>query len=168
MCLSGCGSRVSGSVGAQCPALLSAVTCSCASGCVHRSAPGTTLQPKLQRTHQGDTLRWLIESGCPFNAESVCTGVVSGSRSGSLGSDLSALQFLYDHGTLADAAMLTHALNVAGSLGRLPAAQWLRQRGAEWPPVLHFNSNTFEYTWEGEVLLWARAEGCTSPTEPAI
>jgi hypothetical protein len=34
----------------------------------------------------------------------------------------------------------------------------LRQHGAEWPALLRFNGDP----WSGDVLQWARDEGCTS------
>jgi hypothetical protein len=55
------------------------------------------------------------------------------------------------------------ALNRAGARGHMRAAQWLRQRGAEWPAVLTDYEELFEEVWDGESLAWARAEGCTSP-----
>jgi hypothetical protein len=62
----------------------------------------------------------------------------------------------------ASAAQLTELLNTAGSNNELAAAQWLRQRGAEWPAQLRYH----EYPrrpWQGDTLDWARQEGCTSP-----
>jgi hypothetical protein len=54
-------------------------------------------------------------------------------------------------------------LNAAGAHGRLAAAQWLRQRGAEWPAELVYG----RHAWTGEVLTWARCEDCTAPTVSA-
>jgi hypothetical protein len=59
-----------------------------------------------------------------------------------------------------DAELLTEALKYTGTHNQLQAAQWLRQRGAQWPAVL---CNGYG-EWTGVVLAWARAEGCTSPT----
>eukprot|EP00953_Heterococcus_sp_UTEX-ZZ885_P012566 7206-Heterococcus_DN1.PRE.2 len=70
------------------------------------------------------TLRWLIESGCPHDGKKG-----TGARNG----DFSILQYLYECGIMVNPAALTDALNVAGSLDVLAVAQWLRQRGAEWP-----------------------------------
>jgi hypothetical protein len=111
---------------------------------------------------RGATLRWLIESGCPYTAEGVCIGVVSCFQD----SEFSTLQYLYEQGILATPAMLTLALNVAGSLQKLEAAQWLRQRGAEWPAVLR--CTVLHSFWHGSTLAWARVEGCTAPTEPVM
>eukprot|EP00953_Heterococcus_sp_UTEX-ZZ885_P040980 20934-Heterococcus_DN1.PRE.2 len=48
--------------------------------------------------------------------------------------------------------LLSEMLAVAAS-----SSKWLRQRGAEWPDMLWHGNR-----WDGEVLQWARAEGCTS------
>jgi hypothetical protein len=69
---------------------------------------------------------------------------------------------------MADAALLTRMLNVAGANGHLAAAQWLHAQGAAWPAILYYESaedNTREY-WSGETLAWARQQGCDAPTEP--
>jgi hypothetical protein len=58
-----------------------------------------------------------------------------------------------------NADVLSAMLTLAGAYDHLAAAQWLRQRGAEWPTVLHFNGTD----WSGDTLEWARAEGCDSP-----
>jgi hypothetical protein len=60
-------------------------------------------------------------------------------------------------------------LNAAGRNGKLAAAKWLRERGAQWPAVLHFvrefsGGRKKVYEWKHDTLKWARAEGCTSPT----
>jgi hypothetical protein len=63
----------------------------------------------------------------------------------------------------ASAAQLTHVLNVAGANNKLRVAKWLRQQGAEWPEELRINP----FSWKGNVLQWARDEGCTAPTTTA-
>jgi hypothetical protein len=65
--------------------------------------------------------------------------------------------------------MLDMMLNAAGAKGHLKAAKWLRQQGAEWPPVLRFvtqyaNGGEDAFEWQHNTLEWARAEGCTAPT----
>jgi hypothetical protein len=45
------------------------------------------------------------------------------------------LDYLINDGEALDADLLTDALNGAGSNSKLQAAQWLRQRGAQWPAV---------------------------------
>jgi hypothetical protein len=59
---------------------------------------------------------------------------------------------------------LTAMLNWAGAAGNLTAAKHMRQHGAAWPDVLDGGGGSRK-PWRGEVLEWARAEGCTSPTE---
>eukprot|EP00953_Heterococcus_sp_UTEX-ZZ885_P036527 18803-Heterococcus_DN1.PRE.3 len=65
------------------------------------------------------------------------------------------------------AEQLTELLNIAGALGKLATAKWLRRQGAQWPTVLK-HSNYYDH-WQGqwfcEALDWARAKGCTSPVE---
>jgi hypothetical protein len=76
----------------------------------------------------------------------------------------SILDYVVEQGEVLDAELLTHALNAAGSNSQLLAAQWLRQRGAQWPAVLRYGerANAAEQ-WSGESLACARAEGCTAP-----
>jgi hypothetical protein len=100
-----------------------------------------------------NTLRWLRERGCPWStyAVSICAAC-----SGSI--DL--MLYLQQQGVVFNAEMLRDMLNAAGAHNELAAAQWLRQRGAAWPAVLYDDM----MPWSGDALLWARAEGCTSPT----
>jgi hypothetical protein len=59
-------------------------------------------------------------------------------------------------------AMIPHLcnlLNAAGACGMLETAKWLRSVGADWPPVLLEDGKP----WCGEVLAWAREQGCESP-----
>jgi hypothetical protein len=101
-----------------------------------------------------DALRWLRERGCPWStfAVSICAAC-----SGSI--DL--MLYLQQQGIVFNAVMLRVMLNAAGAHNKLAAAQWLRQREAEWLAVLYSDL----LPWSDEALLWARAEGCTSPTE---
>jgi hypothetical protein len=69
------------------------------------------------------------------------------------------LEYLVEQGEVLDAKLMTKALNLAGACNKLLAAQWLRQRGAQWPAVLKHGAQQ----WSGDALAWARAEGCTSP-----
>jgi hypothetical protein len=108
-----------------------------------------------------EVLQWLIGAGCPFSAHALCTSAVLGFK----GSDFSVLQYLHEQAIAAEPAVLTLMLNAAGAHGKLAVAQWLRQRGAEWPAVLRFPSLSGDIYWHGDTLAWARAEGCTSPTE---
>jgi hypothetical protein len=83
------------------------------------------------------------------NADYLCSTATRSSRH-----DVTAmLQVLHEHGLLTDAERLTNMLNIFCVQPNLPAAKFLRSFGAEWPSVLQ---------WDGEVLAWARAEGCTA------
>jgi hypothetical protein len=65
-----------------------------------------------------------------------------------------------------NAKLMTDMLNNAGASNKLAAAKWLRQQGAEWPDRLHDSDYAYSSNkgiWSGEVLQWARDEGCTSP-----
>eukprot|EP00953_Heterococcus_sp_UTEX-ZZ885_P008585 5143-Heterococcus_DN1.PRE.1 len=49
------------------------------------------------------------------------------------------MQYLLHVHKLAAAVRLANMLNAAGAYKQLAAAQWLREQGAEWPPVLRCN-----------------------------
>jgi Ankyrin repeats (3 copies) len=68
-------------------------------------------------------LRWLMDNGCPWIPHNLCMAAGEGGS-------IEVLTFLQQQGIL-DAQMLTHALDNAAFLGRLAAAQWLREQGAE-------------------------------------
>jgi hypothetical protein len=101
---------------------------------------------------QIDTLRWLVQHGCPIEVSTCC---VTAAAMGSI----DALEYLQDAESLIYVPMLQFMLTVAGAFGQLAAAQHLRQQGAEWPPVLSLDG----LNWTGQLIEWARAEGCTSP-----
>jgi hypothetical protein len=105
------------------------------------------------------TLRWLMTNGCPWTVETLYTSAIDCTAASN--SAVAVLQLLLEQGVLADAAVLTSALNYAGAKNKLAAAQLLKQQGAEWPAVLYCSG----VSWSGESLAWARAEGCTAPTE---
>jgi hypothetical protein len=101
-----------------------------------------------------DTLRWLHEHGCPWDAAALSSEAARAGR-------LEVMAYLQQQGVLT-AAAVTHMLLLAGVHNQLPAVQWLRQQAAaEWPPVLQWRQRL----WKGAVLEWARAEGCTAPTQ---
>jgi hypothetical protein len=103
-----------------------------------------------------DTLRWLHEHGCPWYAHEVCEAAA---ESGSI----DTMIYLQQQGIEFTPELLTTMLNAAGARSKLAAAQWLRQQGVE--VLSQHIIKRFYATWEGETLEWARAEGCTSPTE---
>jgi hypothetical protein len=98
-----------------------------------------------------DPLRWLVNNGCPWDAHMLC---MSAARSGSV----EVLTYLQHQGLPTSIALLTDMLDYAAYSIELAAAQWLREQGAEWPVRFKYGP------WRGEVLAWARAEGCTTPT----
>jgi ankyrin repeat protein len=100
-----------------------------------------------------DTLRWLREHGAPFDTQEVR---IAAAESG----EVPTIEYALNAEPAASAAQLTDMLNAAGVYDWIVAAKWLRQQGAEWPAVLRFSFAD----WSGNVLQWARAEGCTSPT----
>jgi hypothetical protein len=108
-------------------------------------------------------LQYLREHGCPWSSNYVA--MVS-ARSGSIYTMVYVLQ----HTVLQNDnlnVILTDMLRTAGAHGHLAAAKWLRhERGARWPAVLSawtgIAGDTKHVQWSGEVLAWARANGCTS------
>jgi hypothetical protein len=67
-----------------------------------------------------ETMRWLIENGCPFgDAHVLCHEAAEGCR----GEDLSILRYLYDCGIMADPATLTDVLKTCGARNMLAAAK---------------------------------------------
>jgi hypothetical protein len=99
-------------------------------------------------------LRWLHEHGCPWDFRALCK--LAAQRD-----SVEIMMYLQQQSDATEwnAALLTDMLNAAGAYKKLAAAQWLRQQGAEWPPMLRLHSRS----WSGDVLQWARAEGCASP-----
>jgi hypothetical protein len=104
-----------------------------------------------------DTLRWLRDNGCPWNVREVSIAAAYFGYT-------SILDYLEEQGEVLDAELLTDALYKAGSGNELQVAQWLRQRGAEWPAVLYHSKYD---KWSSELLAWARSEGCTAPIAAA-
>jgi hypothetical protein len=97
-------------------------------------------------------VKWLCEHGCPLEELQLYVAAA-------IAGDVKILDYLVERGCELDADILTAMLNVAGASEQLAAAQWCRQRGAEWPARL-----VCDTPWEGDTLAWARAEGCTAPT----
>jgi hypothetical protein len=102
------------------------------------------------------TLRWLREHVCPWNVSEV---VINAAVDGHPG----ILDYVIEQGEVMSAELLTSALNWAGAYCQLRTAQWLSQRGAEWPAVLDGGDDPELQPWSDESLIWARANGCTSP-----
>jgi hypothetical protein len=109
-----------------------------------------------------DMLRWLRENGCPWSVYEVSMEAASVSN-------IEVLDYIVEQGEVLDAELLTDLLAYAGSRDQLEAAQWLRQRGAEWPVVLRDTTSTQGdgEQWSDDMIAWARAEGCDAPLEYA-
>jgi hypothetical protein len=101
-------------------------------------------------------VRWLRDNGCPCDVDKLLLFAAAGGR-------INIMQYMQQQpGVDFTPALLTDMLNAAGANSKLAAAQWVRQQGAQWPPVLRSVMHT--EPWSGESLAWARTEGCTSPT----
>jgi hypothetical protein len=108
---------------------------------------------------QVDTLRWLHEQGCPWYEEFTAEKAAEGGS-------IEVILYMRQAGVEFTGEQLTVMLNIAGAYNKLEAAQWLRQQGAEWPPMLMYKrySTGTGLQWQGDALAWAREEGCTAPT----
>jgi hypothetical protein len=84
-------------------------------------------------------LRWLRESGCPWDVRDMCLAGIDFS---------SILDYIIEQGEVLDVELLTEALNCAGAHGQAHAAEWYRQHGAQWPAVLSYGE-------EPNVLQWS-------------
>jgi hypothetical protein len=99
-----------------------------------------------------NTLHWLLQQECPIDAAACCVVAAATGR-------VDTLRALQEVGYATDGLMLQVLLTMAGASEQLATAEYLRQQGAEWPPVLSLEGQN----WTGEVLAWASAGGCTSP-----
>jgi hypothetical protein len=105
-----------------------------------------------------ETVRWLLDSGCECDPDELYMYAAvheSDTRN--------VLRYLLEAGVHAEPARLTATLKQAGLNDMLDAAKLLRQHGAAWPDNLLCEDEGI--SWSGESLAWARAEGCTAPTE---
>jgi hypothetical protein len=104
-------------------------------------------------------LQQLQDNGCPWDIAVV--GQIA-ARAGCTDIMAYVLQQhqLSKHSDAAHAVLLTDMLNAAAVCRQLAAAQWLHAQGAQWPVLLSYEGQQ----WQGALLEWARAEGCTSPT----
>jgi hypothetical protein len=81
------------------------------------------------RGGHADVLRWLMDNGCPWNAQYMCEAAARGGS-------VEVLVHLQQQGLLTSAALLRSMLNTAANCNQLAAAKWLREQGAEWPTAL--------------------------------
>jgi hypothetical protein len=107
--------------------------------------------------HNGhlNVLQYLHEYGCPLDFQA-CTSAAKGGN-------VQVIQYLVEHGLVQNAVNMISMLLYAGAHSQLAAVQWLRQRGAEWPQTLYYSNDSKIFQWSGEVLAWARVNGCRSP-----
>jgi hypothetical protein len=95
-----------------------------------------------------DVIDWAVASGsvqmleylrsmcCAFSADTIFNVADVAAIAGALGGSVEILDYLVQQGLELGADTLTAMLNVAGASEQLAAAQWCRQRGAEWPARL--------------------------------
>jgi hypothetical protein len=104
-----------------------------------------------------DTLMWLCAQGCSmmYNPEAMLHAAAKGGS-------IEVMEYILQQGVVSESTHLTDMLQAAGAYKRLAAAQWLRQQGAEWPDSLTYYWRGRCKRWKGEVLAWARAQGCTA------
>jgi hypothetical protein len=100
------------------------------------------------------TLSWLREHGCPWN-------LGMSHLYAAQGGSIDMMVYVQQQRVVFTAQMLTHMLKIAGVHNKLAAAKWLRHEGAAWPNELSY----WRQPWSGDVLEWARAEGCTAPVQ---
>jgi hypothetical protein len=108
-----------------------------------------------------EVLEWMLRQTCPGDSGEVLRRAAA---SGSSATIAFLAGILTPHRR---AAALQMMLNYAGGHKHLSAAQWLRAQGADWPTALccmRYPHRESVAVWSGDVLAWARAEGCDSPT----
>jgi hypothetical protein len=127
--------------------------------------PWSTTTCMLAALHdQLDLLNWLQQHGCPCIDAAVKEAAASGGSISVMTYMLEQQQQQVEVDVATHTASLTQMLAAAGANGKLAAAQWLRAQGAGWPDVLQFTALE-QQQWQGDVLEWARDQGCTSPVE---
>jgi hypothetical protein len=88
-------------------------------------------------------LQYLHEHGCPFDVQTCWSAVQGG--------NVQIIHYLIEH-SLANAAVnMMYTLLFAGANSQLAVAQWLRERGAEWPQALYYSIDVVSkmYQWSG-------------------
>jgi hypothetical protein len=105
-----------------------------------------------------NVLMWLLEHDGPWNELTVAWSSV---HSGSVETIAYVLQHTVPQ---PNNVISSEMLRTAGAHGHLAAAKWLRhEQHASWPTTLSANVSGTVTQWSGEVLAWARANGCTTP-----
>eukprot|EP00953_Heterococcus_sp_UTEX-ZZ885_P006598 4029-Heterococcus_DN1.PRE.2 len=118
----------------------------------------TTMQRAAIRGNL-EMVQYLCAEGCPWNKSQGCPIDATMCYVDATLGKIVILECLREALYTPDDALMQMLLTITGAFGQLATAQYLRQQGAEWPPVLNLEGQN----WTGEVLAWARAEGCTSP-----
>jgi hypothetical protein len=104
-----------------------------------------------------ELLRWLRQHGCPWWPQDVA-------YQAAYDDSVALLEFMQQDGFVFTTEQLTEMLSSAGAFDSLITAKWLRDQSAEWPTVLQdLSMYSNGKQWYGDILAWARAEGCTAP-----
>jgi hypothetical protein len=143
---------------ADTPAMRQAIRSNCVPMVQYIHSQGYKLHKELIvmaiEADQIEVLIWLNDKECPPAGSQMLLAARYGA--------LHVLEQMYVKYGDAMAHVLPELLNAAGACGMLKVAKWLRSVGADWPPVLCEDDKL----WRGEVLAWAREQGCTSPLSP--
>jgi Ankyrin repeats (3 copies) len=105
-----------------------------------------------------DVLVCLLEYNSPWHEQLVCEYAAYNGH-------VEMMAYALQHAEQLPGTYMPRMLLLAGANDHLAAAQWLRQQGAEWPTSLQTWFSGRKLEWSGEVLAWARANGCTSPIQ---
>jgi hypothetical protein len=98
-------------------------------------------------------LKWLHEHGCAWDAEDLCC------YKRPWGNNQLRDYLISQTPEWRSPHILNDFLGRAATSDNIPVAEWLRQRGAEWPQVLVYNDKK----WCSSMIAWARKRGRTSP-----
>jgi hypothetical protein len=110
--------------------------------------------------HHGklELLQWLHECGCPWVEIDVC-------RRAALHGHVDMLLWLQEVTAPWSTQLKREMLFSAGWSNQLAAAQWLRQRGADWPSsflgTAVVKKDQVKVCWTLHVVRWALDNGCT-------
>jgi hypothetical protein len=131
-----------------------------------------------------DTLRYLVEQGCPHDGVAACSAAarmghidtlrymrernwpwdaVKACEMTAASGSVDIIKFIVEQDNLVfTAAQLTKMLNAAGASSAVETARWLREQGAQWPAVLVYNGHygdgehAMGSSWRDFTLKWAR------------
>jgi hypothetical protein len=97
------------------------------------------------RGGHNDTLVWLKDHGCPFDAYAAACAAEGG--------HIDTLVWLRDNG----APLIADACSAAAEAGQFDALKWLRTNGCPWNKATCLHA---AYAGHLEILQWAMANGC--------